>query len=299
MSFPLVSIIVPTYNAENFIIESIESVLRQDYPSLEIIIADDCSTDNTQKIIEDYFKDKQVDKVKIFFHKNNLGITDNSNFCLKECNGKYIAFHAGDDVMLPGKISTQVAYMEEKEECTISYHNVEVFDSDTNKTLYFYNGFFRNKGRSGEAKDLIKYGCFACGCSIMVRREFLPPYGYDTRFKVATDWFLWIETLMKGKEIHYINKVLSRYRRHSNNTTSISLQGYLDTLNICNNIIIDYPQYTRIALKGYGVNLRGLRNHYNGKHYLTFLYYSFKFCPSLKTLLALTMYIISGGYIKK
>lgn len=300
MSLPRVSVIIPTYNAQDFIIESVESVLSQDYPNLEVIIADDCSTDNTQQILKDYFKDNP--NVKLFLNEANLGVTKNCNLCLQACTGKYVALHAGDDVMLPGKISTQVEYLEKNEKCVISYHNVEAFDSKTNKRLYLHNSFLRFKARNGDAHTLIKHGCFCAGCSLMIRREYMPKTGYDERFKVGSDWFFWVKTLINGGEIHYINKILARYRRHeasitASNSTMI-LQSYLDTLNICNDIIINDPQYAKDALGAYGVNLRGLRKQYNGRYYTRFLYESLKFYFDIKTLIALILNILSFGRLK-
>lgn len=302
MEEPLVSVIIPTYNAEKFVIDSIESVLNQDYKNLEIIISDDCSTDNTKQVILDFLKGKNLNFIKLFFNTKNLGVTKNGNQCLMACTGKYIAFLAGDDLMLPTKITTQINYLESHPQCVISYHNIEVFESDTNKTLYFYNSFFRNRARSGKVKDLIKYGCFCGGCSMMIRKENIPSDGYDEEFTIGSDWLLWISTLLEGGEIHYINKVLSKYRRHSNNITNRnspqSKNSFYQALCISNKIIVNHPFYTKEALNSYGIHLRSLRHHYNGIYYKKFLLQSLRFNFSYITLILLIASIITVGRVK-
>ncbi len=101
-NLPLVSVAVITYNQKEFLRECIESILAQDYPNLEIVIADDASSDGTQDMLRDYdvqFPDKFVLKLA----GRNQGITANSNEAHFACTGKYIAWMGGDDLMLPGK----------------------------------------------------------------------------------------------------------------------------------------------------------------------------------------------------
>lgn len=298
-SLPLVSVIIPTYNAEDFVIESIESVLNQNYDNLEVIIIDDCSTDNTQQIITDYFNNRNLPQVKLFFNEVNLGITKNCNKCLAACSGKYVVMHAGDDIMLQNKILTQVNYLEAHPECTISYHNIEVFDSQTNKTLYHYNSFFRNKARSGDVKVLIKYGCICGGCSVTVRRESIPPEGYEERYKDASDWPLWINMLMNGGEIHYIDQVLSRYRRHANNITGND-KAYVikDPLLFLSNLIVDHPEYASEIMQGFAITIRTLRKRYNYKYYRKFLWLSMKMHFSFISLSVLMINIITFNKVK-
>ena len=92
-----------TYNQKNYLKECIDSILSQDYENIEIIIADDYSKDGTQDMLKEY-NQKYPNKFILKLSERNQGITKNSNLAHFACNGKYIAWMGGDDLMLPSKI---------------------------------------------------------------------------------------------------------------------------------------------------------------------------------------------------
>lgn len=102
-AFPLVSVHVITFNQAHLIHETLQSILAQDYANIEIIVADDGSTDGTANIISEY-ANQYPSKIIPLVAGPNLGITGNSNRGLQACKGKYIAFIGGDDLFLPSKI---------------------------------------------------------------------------------------------------------------------------------------------------------------------------------------------------
>ena len=109
MQEPLVSVIMPAYNAEKYISESIDSVLAQSYQNWELLITDDRSSDNTQRIVEDYcINDKRI---KLFINKENGGAGVARNNSIKEANGRFIAFLDSDDQWLPEKLNKQITFM--------------------------------------------------------------------------------------------------------------------------------------------------------------------------------------------
>ncbi|MDA3875882.1 MAG: glycosyltransferase family 2 protein, partial [Halothiobacillus sp.] len=183
-NLPLVNVAVITYNQKEFLRECIESILMQDYSNLEIVIADDGSTDGTQDMLREY-EQKYPDKFVLKLAEKNRGITANSNAAHFACTGKYIAWMGGDDLMLPQKISKQVAYMEANPDCTICYHDLEVFDSESNKILHYFSK--RNKPHQGDVRTSIKYGAFNGACSVMVRAEKTPVRGFNLLLPVASD----------------------------------------------------------------------------------------------------------------
>ncbi len=300
-SWPLVSVLILTYNAESFIRESIESVLAQGYPALQIVVSDDLSKDGTCDILKEY-QEKYPEVFTVNFNPVNLGITRNSNKALSLCIGDYVAFHAGDDVMLPGKIHEQVQYFERNSDCVLCYHNLELFDSDSGKVLGRYNNY-RNKARSGSVRELIRHGCFIGGNSVMVRRSSLPAGGYNEMMPVASDWQLWIAVTIGGGTIGYIDKVLARYRRHAQNTTAVmsplNRQAIMDALNTTNWVLVNHPSYSVDALKAYAVHLRLLRRLEGGKFYSRALLASLKVWPTLDAFGALALNFFSAGSVKK
>lgn len=214
-----VSVMILTYNSSEFIAETIDSVLIQDYQNYEIIIGDDGSSDDTIKIIKHYQKKNTIPITLIESTENN-GITHNFNKCLDACNGEYIFLLGGDDVFLQGKIRNQVEYMDKNPNIAISYHDVSVFNSIDNKHLYLYNKD-RHGFHSGNVEILVTQGTFNCGCATAVRNLDLPRCDIEIRY--SSDWLWYMEILAKsGKQIGFFDGIFAKYRRHSRNITSIS-----------------------------------------------------------------------------
>jgi glycosyltransferase involved in cell wall biosynthesis len=292
---PLVSVAIITYNQKEFLRECVESILAQDYENIEIVIADDCSGDGTHEMLKEYDR-KYPNKFVLKLSEVNQGITKNSNLAHFACSGKYIAWMGGDDLMLPGKITKQVKYMEINPNCTICYHNLDVFQSDTNETLYYFNE--KNK-YEGDVYTSIKYGTFNGACSTMVRKGKTPKTGFNETIPVASDWLHWVETLHNGGTINYIDEVLGRYRRHKHNVTNKSSQisqNEIDHLN-SNNIILSLsPNYFDAVMYKYSNNLLNLKDKIS---YFEVVKISFLISPSIKKAIRLVLFLISFGKVKK
>ena len=297
-----VSVIVPTYNSSEFIEATLNSIIEQNYPNLEIIVSDDASIDNTVAIIQSFCE--KFSFIKLIVNEKNQGVTKNCNVALKACTGKYIGFIGADDLMLPGKLIAQVNYMEHHPDCSISYHNVEVFDSTTDKCLYYYNSWFKNKARSGKVDQLLKYGCFNSACSTLIKANKLPPHGHNENFPVASDWLLSIETLLfSGGTIDYIPYTYARYRRHQKNVTSSGSifykQAIIDSLNVSVLVAVNYPQYVIDTLGAYAIHLRLIRRlHESSKGYRQALIASLKVKYTLLALIALVCNWVTFGKVR-
>ncbi|HEY3475404.1 MAG TPA: glycosyltransferase, partial [Anaerolineales bacterium] len=195
MANPKVSVLIPSYNQEAVIEQTVLSALTQDYDDLEVVVSDDASKDRTPQILEE-LQAKYPERLRIFLHQTNLGVTKNHTRGLLECRGDFIAFQDGDDLFLPGKVKKQVAFMLERPDCVICSHDVDVFDSATGKTLYLWSQRFGR--REGGIYELVRYGNYLSSVSVMVRRKYLPEYGYDDRIRIGSDWLLWLEVLAQG-----------------------------------------------------------------------------------------------------
>ena len=228
MSDPRVSVLIPSYNQEDVIEQTVMSSLTQDYDNLEVVVSDDASTDGTPQILNE-LEARYPGRIRVFLHETNLGVTKNHTRGLLECSGDFIAFQDGDDLFLPGKIRKQVAFMQAHPDCTISSHDVDVFDSASGKTLYLWSQRFGQ--REGGMRELVRFGNYLSSVSVMVRRVHLPPYGYDDRIRIGSDWLLWLEALSRGKgRIYYLDETLARYRRHTGNLTNAFGWKYEDQL---------------------------------------------------------------------
>ena len=214
---PLVSVAVVTYNQKDFLRECLESVLAQDYPAVEIVVADDASTDGTAEMLAQY-EARHPGIFNILVAKTNKGVTANQNLALSGCRGKYIAWMAGDDLMLPGKLAAQVAHLEANPQCSICYHDLEIFDSRTGQASGQFSD--TDRPRNGRMGTLVRYGSFNGAVSNMVRRSASPAHGFDEGIATASDWLYFVECLSGGGTIEYIDAVLGRHRRHDANVTS-------------------------------------------------------------------------------
>lgn len=108
VDFPLVTVITVTYNSGNYVKDTISGVLQQDYPSIEYIIGDDCSSDNTWAVINEF----QDPRIKAYRNSENLKEYNNRNKALNKASGKYLIFVDGDDIIYPHAIRTFVYYLE-------------------------------------------------------------------------------------------------------------------------------------------------------------------------------------------
>ena len=230
MDSPKISVMIPCYNAKSFLAECLDSVLSQNVAGLQLVVSDDCCQDNTQMILHDY--ERQFPQIVGLYNWTNLGVTRNCNQALALCRGEYIALMAGDDVMLPGKLSMQVSYMEDNTDVVMTYHAGEVFDSDTGSTIAITNTTPRFD--TNGIVDIIRKLGIAAPMSIVLRRSVLPEGGFNEELRVASDWLFQIEVAAKGR-VQKLPGVWCRYRKHGvNNGKDLSSyeHEFEDTLAI-------------------------------------------------------------------
>ncbi len=131
----LVSVIMPSWNTEQYIAESIESVLKQTYKKLELIIVDDGSTDKSEDVILKY----NDPRIRYIRNKENSGAAKSRNIALKHAKGEWIAFLDSDDLWNESKLEKQLSFMKKKK-CFLSYHNYEKIDENGNKLNILVTG---------------------------------------------------------------------------------------------------------------------------------------------------------------
>lgn len=131
----LVSIIMPSWNTENYIAESIQSVIDQTYKNWELIIVDDCSTDNTDEVVR-AFNDQRIKYLK---NEKNSGAALTRNRALKEARGEWIAFLDSDDLWVPEKLEHQINFMKKKG-CNLSFTEYEKIDEESKPLNIYVSG---------------------------------------------------------------------------------------------------------------------------------------------------------------
>jgi glycosyltransferase involved in cell wall biosynthesis len=249
MCGPLVSLVIVAYNQAAFIGEALDGALAQDYKALEIIVSDDSSTDGTNKIIQEYSSRNPTHIVPVFGERN-LGVTGNCNRALAACRGKYIAFQGGDDILLPGKIEAQVAWMEEDDHRVLCGHDAEYFESTSGAKLGLRSEIHPMWEGEG-ARSVVQHGPPYLASAVMVKADAIPDYGFDERLPIVSDWKLWIDCLSGGGKFGYIDSVYTRYRISSESITATRKFDLIKDKLIAFDIIEkQYPQLKRACRTG-------------------------------------------------
>ena len=246
MTTPKISVIVPIYNQVSFIRETVESVLAQDHQNIELVLSDDGSTDGTSEVLREYAA-REPERVKMVASDENTGIAGAFNRALDAHRGDYIAWLGGDDVMLPGKLSRQVAALQMHSEAIGCCHDAEVFDSDSGRAYgrftEVYNG--RRGVRDGGVELLLDPGYMMLPSTMMVRSSAVGDLRFDQRIRVSNDWLFDIELFQRGLIIG-MDDVLARYRRHQSNVTSQVSDALEDALVVLAVADARYPQLHRL-----------------------------------------------------
>ena len=208
----LVSIITPTWNCARFICETIRSVQAQTYQNWEMIISDDCSTDNTREVIEPYLKEDS--RIRYICNPKNSGAAITRNNALKVAQGKWIAFLDSDDLWLPEKLEKQVAFMVENN-YHFSYTEYTEMDENGADTGVLISGP-KHVSRKG------MYNFCWPGClTVMYDAEKVGLIQIED-IKKNNDYAMWLKACKKAT-CHLLNETLASYRKRGG---SISNNGY-------------------------------------------------------------------------
>lgn len=208
---PLVSIITPSYNSSLYIGETIKSVQEQTYQNWELLITDDCSTDNTLELIKRLANNDK--RIKIHQLPSNQGSGPARNNSIKNAKGKYIAFLDSDDYWVPHKLSTQVQFMEDNH-LAFSHSSYGYWDENGNEI----RTPFRVSSTPVTYKDLLKRTEISCLTAIYNQEMIGKVYMPDLRRK--QDYALWLAILKKGYSSFPQQDVLAYYRQRKGSATS-------------------------------------------------------------------------------
>ena len=214
MNEKLVSIITPTYNCGEFIARTIDSVIAQTYQNWEMIIVDDCSSDNTQDVVEEYIQ--KDSRIKYHLLKENSGAAVARTTAMNLANGSYMAFLDSDDIWVPNKLEIQIKWMNDNGyafSCT-AYEQIDEDDNSLNKIIKTipktdYNRLLLDcpVGNSSVVYDVEKMGKFEV-----------------PNIRKRNDDALWLQMLKKEKYIWGMPEVLMKYRIRKNSISSNKLK---------------------------------------------------------------------------
>lgn len=212
-SLPKVEVFLPTYNAEDFLKTTLESILNQTYTNIKILIGDDCSTDNTPLIIREYYS-KYPNKLEFFINDVNLGVTKNCNKILSRATSEYMIFLAGDDYLHLDAIKKKMDIMlKYKKTILVGSGILQVNEKDEFLDYHFQRYKFTQHGNS----LWVRYGMIWGATGILIKRK---PLFYDEKIPIASDYKFFVDHIGHDGEIRFLNENIIYYRRHSNSITN-------------------------------------------------------------------------------
>ncbi len=204
---PLVSIVIPVYNGENYIRSAIDSAINQTYSNIEVIVVNDGSTDNTEEIVLSY-----GNKVR-YYKKDNGGVATAVNFGVSKMKGEYFSWLSHDDYYSPNKIELQIKKLSENADCKLCFSNINVLHVNENKitkedVLKYYD------------EEQIVNSCFAPiffavhGSTILVSKSLIDEVGgWDEKLRTTQD-SVWLFNSMRGRKSAFVREQLVTVRIH-------------------------------------------------------------------------------------
>lgn len=206
----LVSIVMPAYNCSAYIGETIESVLKQSYPYWELIVVDDCSSDNTGDIVSQYMKDDS--RIRYFLLEKRSGVVAARTKATDEARGKYIAFLDSDDLWYPEKLNRQISFMQENGyafTCT-SYEKVNEEGEPLGKIIYSVPRADYNR---------VLLDCPIGNSTVIYDTEKLGKCR-GPNIKRRNDYALWLRILHREPCIYGLPDILMQYRVRAGSISS-------------------------------------------------------------------------------
>ena len=214
---PKVSVIMPAYNAEQYIGESIDSILKQTFTDFELIILNDCSRDSTEEIILSY-RDSRIVYLK---NEENMGVAGTLNRGLAAATGEYVARMDADDISLPERLEKQVNFLDRNSKVAVLGTCLERFGEEISTQ---YRSFSDN---AEQMKIDLLFSCGLAHPSVMMRRAVIAELGgYDLEYEGLEDYELWCR-VAEQHDVLALPDLLLRYRVHGKQVTKNPSEKYL------------------------------------------------------------------------
>lgn len=207
-SMSKVSVVMPVYNTEKYVWEAIQSILSQTFTDYELVIIDDCSSDNSYKICQEYAK--HDDRIKLYKNEKNIWVVRTRNELFKKVSkdSSYIAILDADDISKPNRLKKQYDYLEQNTDISIIWSHIQIIDESSNTIWY------RKYPTSYEqVKNTIIKKSPLAQPAVMIRKSDLLNIGdYNTDFERCQDYELWFRFFDAGYRITNIDDYLLSYR---------------------------------------------------------------------------------------
>ena len=232
---PTVSVIIPAFNAEEYIAETLDSVLAQTYRDYEILIIDDGSTDGTRRVLGDYEKQIRI------IQKENGGPASARNVGIQHAQGEYLAFLDSDDLWHPEKLQRQVDLLDSSPRIGL-VHTARIYFEDDNPTCET----LREIAEEDQAEDafarLFRRN-FIGNSTVMARRECfgeVGPFNEAPEFLGTEDYEMWLR-IAHRYPVAYIGELLSKYRLRQGQLSSKIEKAYQNEVHVIQQALRIFP----------------------------------------------------------
>lgn len=204
----MISVVLPTYNGSKYIKQSIESIINQTYKEWELIVIDDCSTDDTNKIVQEYtLKDNRI---KLYKNETNKRLPASLNTGFAKTSGEYLTWTSDDNIYKENAFEKMIEYFQLNSDVGFVFSNMTIIDENGN--IKQKNSYIPSSMEEIKYKNIV-------GASFMYKREVYKTIGdYDTSKFLIEDYDYWLRISRKFK-IRFINDSLYFYRTHSGSLT--------------------------------------------------------------------------------
>jgi glycosyltransferase involved in cell wall biosynthesis len=211
---PKISVVVPTYNAQKYIVETLQSLQRQD-ADFELLVLDDASTDATLDLV----RGLNDSRIRVFALEHNQGRPANANRAFNLCRGEYIARIDHDDIAEPDRLRKQSVFLDAHPDITVVGTQIRHFDED------HFTSDFPLDDANIKARFTVG-GAYLANPSTMFRREFVQQHGirYDPNLDIVDDLGFWFDCMLHGARFANLPEALTLYRVHSG-MTSLNLDS--------------------------------------------------------------------------
>lgn len=218
--------IIPSYNQARFVASTVESVLAQTYPDVEIIVVDDGSTDDTRAVLATY-----RDRIRTI-HQGNRGLAGARNTGFHASRGDYLLFLDSDDLIHPDKLALHVSFLEAERDLGLSYSAWQQISEDGTRVL----GEVRPNRQGRLLRELLRRDFFFFASAAVIRRECLEQVGlFDESLRWGEDADMWLRLARAGYAFGYLDQPLLQYRIHASSMTAnvnpLQVQEWLAVLH--------------------------------------------------------------------
>lgn len=263
---PLVSVIVPNFNHTRFLQQRMESILNQTFNDFEVILLDDCSTDNSREIIERYRENPKVSTI-IYNEKNSGSTFKQWEKGIQHSSGEYIWIAESDDYCMDSFLEVLVTKLKNNKNAGIAYCQSASVDSDgvflnnwIDHTKIFIPNIWQQSfyvdGLSAIKNFFLYSNIIPNASGVVFSKSFYDATsGFETGMKLNGDWFFWVKMLEKS-DLIFCAATLNYFRQHQNKATIINTSNYNNLFEICqlykylkNNIGISTPQKSQMIKK--------------------------------------------------